>query len=255
MSDARASDARGAIAETSEDALLDGAVVLRQPMRGFRVAIDTVLLAAAVPARAGETVFEPGAGCGAAALCLARRTGCNVVGIEPQADLVALAADNVRRNGLDAHVSVLAGALGAALPAAAAGPFDHAMANPPYRPAGQGTRPPDDARAAAHVEGETDLNAWIAAMLAPLRPKGTLTLVHRADRLDAILAALDGRAGGVVIFPFWPRAGVPARRVVVRARKGVRTPLVLAPGLALHQTDGRFTAEADAVLRGAALDF
>ena len=150
---------------------------------------------------------------------------------------------------------MLAGAPAARLPAAASGPFDHAMANPPYQPAGHGTRPPDDAKAAAHVEGEADLNAWIAAMLAVLKPKGTRTLVQRADRRGAILAALDGRAGGVVICPLWPKAGAPARRVIVRARKGVRTPLVLAPGLVLHQADGSYTAEADAVLRGAALDF
>jgi len=249
------SEAPHSIAELTEDTLLGGAIVLRQPKRGFRVAIDTVLLAAAVPARTGETVFEPGAGCGAAALCLARRTGCRVVGIEPQADLVALAAENARRNGLDSRVTVLAGAIGAPLPAGATGPFDHAMANPPYQPAGQGTRPPDAAKAAAHVEDEADLDAWVAAMLAPLKPKGTLTLIHRADRLDAVLVALGARAGGVAVFPLWPRTGEPARRVVVRARKGVRTPLVLAAGLTLHEADGRYTAEADAVLRGAALDF
>jgi tRNA1(Val) A37 N6-methylase TrmN6 len=248
-------DASGAPAETSEDALLGGAIVLRQPRRGFRVAIDTVLLAAAVPARPGERVFEPGAGCGAAALCLAHRTGCSVLGIEPQSDLVALAAENAQANGLAARVSVLRGALAAPLPAAADAVFDHAMANPPYQPAGWGTRPPDGARAAAHVEGGAALNDWIAAMLARLKPKGTLTLVHRADRLDAILAALEGRAGGVVVFPLWPRAGTPARRIIVRARKSARTPLVLAAGLALHAPGGRYTAEADAVLRGAALDF
>lgn len=249
------SDGPGAIAETSDDALLGGAVMLRQPRRGFRAAIDTVLLAAAVPARAGEAVFEPGTGCGAAALCLARRTGCRVVGIEPQADLVALAAENVRRNRLDSTVSVFTGALGRPLPAAAAGPFDHAMANPPYQPAGHGTRPPDDAKAAAHVEGKAGLDAWIAAMLAPLKPKGTLTLIYRADRLDAVLAGLDGRAGGVVVYPLWPRAGAAARRIIIRARKGVRTPLVLASGMVLHEADGSYTAAADAVLRGAALDF
>jgi tRNA1(Val) A37 N6-methylase TrmN6 len=242
------------IADTSEDALLDGAVALRQPRRGFRVAIDTVLLAAAVPALGGDTVFEPGAGCGAAALCLARRTGCRVIGVETQAELVALAADNARRNGLEARVSVLAGSIGDPLPAAA-GPFDHAMANPPYLAPGRGTRPPDEARAAAHVEGEADLKRWIAAMLSALKPKGMLTLVHRADRLDAILAALDGKAGGIVVFPLWPRIGTPARRIIVRARKGRRTPLSLASGLVLHQPDGRYTAEADAILRGAALDF
>ena len=74
-------------------------------------------------------------------------------------------------------------------------------------------------------------------------------LIVRADRLDAILAELTGRAGEIVIFPLWPGAGKPAKRVIIRARKGVGTPTRLAAGLVLHEADGRYTAEAEAVLR------
>jgi tRNA1(Val) A37 N6-methylase TrmN6 len=83
-----------------------------------------------------------------------------------------------------------------------------------------------------------------------VRPKGTVTFIHRADRIDALLGQLAGRAGGVVIFPLWPRAGQPASRVLVQARKQIATPARLAPGLVLHEADGRFTAAAEAVLRG-----
>ena len=57
----------------TEDWLLDGKVRLRQPAMGYRVAIDPILLAAAVPAVAGEVVLELGSGTGAAALCLHHR--------------------------------------------------------------------------------------------------------------------------------------------------------------------------------------
>jgi len=76
--------------------------------------------------------------------------------------------------------------------------------------------------------------------------------VHRADRLDALLAALSGRAGEIVVFPLWPRQGQAAKRILVRARKQVATPLRLSPGLVLHEADGRFTAAANAVLRDGA---
>ena len=46
--------------------------------------------------------------------------------------------------------------------------------------------------------------------------------------------------------------GEPARRVVVSGRKGARAPARLGPGLVLHGPDGRFTPEAEAVLREAA---
>ena len=52
-----------------------------------------------------------------------------------------------------------------------------------------------------------------------VRPKGTLSVIHRADRLDALLAALAGRLGGTIVYPLWPGPGAkPAKRVVVRGR-------------------------------------
>src|SRR6202035_3823989 len=109
--------------------------------------------------------------------------------------------------------------------------------------AGTATPPPDPARAAAHVESAADLQAWLRFALVMARPKGTITLIHRADRLDAILAELTGRTGEIVVFPLWPGAGKPAKRVIIRARKGVATPTRLAAGLVLHYAGGRHTAQ------------
>jgi tRNA1(Val) A37 N6-methylase TrmN6 len=89
-----------------------------------------------------------------------------------------------------------------------------------------------------------------------VRPKGSVTLVHRADRLDQVLVALHGRLGDIVVFPLWPGPATvtgpgvrPAKRVIVSGRKGVATPLRLATGLILHAEGGAFTAAAEAVLR------
>jgi tRNA1(Val) A37 N6-methylase TrmN6 len=89
-----------------------------------------------------------------------------------------------------------------------------------------------------------------------VKAKGALVLVHRADRLGEIAALLHGKAGELAILPLWPKAGLAAKRVIVRARKGIATGSTLLPGLVLHEADGKYTAAADAVLRGgAALDF
>ena len=96
---------------------------------------------------------------------------------------------------------------------------------------------------------ELGLEAWLDVALRFLKPRGRLAVVHRADRLDELITALGGRCGEVTVFPFWPRAGEPARRVVVRARKAVRTPAQLLPGLVLHSADGAFTPEAEQILR------
>ena len=85
--------------------------------------------------------------------------------------------------------------------------------------------------------------------------RGTITFIHRADRLAALLGELAGRAGGVAVFPLWAGAGKPAKRILVQARKGSAAPLRLLPGLALHEPDGQNTDAAEAILRrGGALD-
>jgi tRNA1(Val) A37 N6-methylase TrmN6 len=83
-----------------------------------------------------------------------------------------------------------------------------------------------------------------------VKPRGTVTLIHRADRIDAVMGQIAGRAGEVVVFPLWPGQGRPASRIVVQMRKQIAAPARLAVGLILHEPDGRFSAAAEAVLRG-----
>ncbi len=237
------------------DALLGGKVRLRQPAQGYRVAIDPVLLAAAVPAAATGSLLDAGTGVGAAALCFARRVpGARVAGLEMQAELASLARDNVALNDMGDRVSIVTGDILRPTPDLASGAWDHVIANPPHLPADRADPPPGKAKAMAHVEGEARLADWVDFALRMARPKGGITLIHRADRLDELLALLHERAGGVVVFPLWPKAGREAKRVLVRARPGVRTPMRVAAGLVLHEEEGGYTAEALAVLRdGAAL--
>jgi tRNA1(Val) A37 N6-methylase TrmN6 len=234
----------------SEDTLLGGRIKLRQPVDGYRVAIDAVLLAAAVPARAGERVLDVGCGVGAAALCLATRVeGSFATGLELQRKLVRLAGENIARNELSDRVTVIAGDLLRPSHAFEPRSFDHVMANPPFLERGAGSPPSHAGRAAATLEMEARLADWVRFALTMVRPRGTINFIYRADRIERLVAGLAGAAGEIILFPLWPGIGKAAKRVIVRARSCSAAPTSLSSGLVLHEDDGGYTAAAEAILR------
>ncbi len=238
--------------QLTEDWLLDGRVRLLQPAGGYRVGVDAVLLAAAVAARAGETVLDVGTGVGAAALCLAvRATETAVTGLDTDRSMVRLATANAEANGIGRRARFFTGDLMTPPIRLAPASFDHVMANPPYLAQGSVRGSPHPGKAAATVESTADLDDWVRFCVLMARHKGVVTMIHRADRLVHVLQAFSARLGGIVVFPLWPggKDSKPAKRVIVSGVKGSAAPLSLVPGLTLHRSDGAFTPESDAVLR------
>jgi tRNA1(Val) A37 N6-methylase TrmN6 len=223
-----------------------------QPAHGYRVAIDPVILAAAVKPAPGSRLLDAGCGSGAASLCLAARmTGFEIVGVEINPESAALARKNVFLNAMADRIGIAPVSFDA-YAALNRGRFDHVMTNPPFHAEGRHTPSPEPGKAVAHGERTLTLVDWIGAAADALRPGGTLTLIHRADRLGDIFAALDRKFGAARIFPLWPRAGGEAKRIIVSAIKGRRTMPRLLPGLTLHEADGGYTDAAQAILRGGA---
>lgn len=237
-----------------EDRLLGGRVRILQPRAGYRAAIDPVLLAAAVAARPGQSVLDVGCGTGAAALCLAARLpDCRIAGIESQADIAALARRSAGLNGWTDRIRVVTGDIADPPADLTPGGFDWVMANPPYLQPGRADPPATPGRARAHREtAAVGLAEWVAFGLAMARRKGRIVFIHRADRIAELVAAVQGVAGDITLFPFWPAAGRAAKRAILVARKGTRGPTRLLPGLVLHGADGAYTPEAEAVLSAAA---
>ena len=227
----------------SAERFLNGRVIARQPETGFRAGLDAVMLAAAVPD--GAAALELGAGAGTASLCLAARLKDIVItGLEIDPGLVALANENAGANGVASRVRFAAANI-FALPLEFKRDYDCVFLNPPFH--GEGQSPPDPERARALMDDGT-LPAWLEAGMKRVVSGGSLTAILRADRLNEALAALP--LTGVTVLPLWPKAGEPARRALVQARKGSRAPFRLLQGLVLHEGTGAYTRDADAILRG-----
>lgn len=254
MSDLR--PAAGLDGEVTHDTLLGGRVRFAQPAAGYRVAIDPILLAASVTAPRNGRAVELGCGAGAALLCLAtRRPDLQLVGVEIDAASAELARRNVAANRLTDRVEIVVADVRRPPASLDPGSFDAVLANPPYLTDARADPSTAHAKRRATIGAEGELGAWVGSAIALLRRKGALTFIQRADRLDDLLAALHGIAGEIVVFALWPKAGEAARRVIVRARKGLKSPLRLAAGLVLHEADGSYSDAARRILRdGAAIE-
>lgn len=241
----------------TEDTLLNGRIILRQPEKGYRVAIDPIFLAASVNVQEGDNILDIGAGVGAASLCLAfREKQCRITGLEIQHEYVKLASENIVLNNMRGRVEILHGDLLKAPPRLAAGTFSHIIANPPYLEEFCNREILNLNKKVANLEGMTKLDDWIKFSLMMVRPKGYLTFIHRADRLDQIISGFAGKLGDIQIFPLWSHVGKPSKRIIVRGQKNSNGKLTLHAGLVLHESNGDYTKKAQAILRdGHALEF
>ena len=224
--------------------------------------MDAALLAAACDIAEGGRVIEAGCGVGGALLAAAsRRPGARFVGLERDAAAADLARQNVTLNDLAERVTILDGDVEGGFRALDLPPFDAVISNPPYFDDPAALRAPAPEKSGAWM-ADGGLAAWTGFCLKAVREGGTITLIHRADRLADLLALLAPKAGSFRIRPVQPFADTPAKRVIVRAIKTGKAPLALLPALVLHERSlgseggGRNTAAAEAILRGqAALDW
>lgn len=244
----------------TEDSFLGGRLLLRQPEKGHRAGTDAILLAAAAPAEIAGLVLDVGAGVGAAGLALAKLRPQITFGlIESDPLSAALGRDNVKMNGLgirgrvyEADVlnaeSLRAGGL-------VAGSAQLVITNPPFLDPARSRLSTHAGKRAAHAmpqAGPSPLAAWIGACMTLLEEGGVFVMIHKPEALIEILTSVSSQAGALTLMPIQPRAEKPAARILIRARKGSRTPLVIAPALVLNGERG-FLPQTEAIHRGEAL--
>ena len=236
--------------DTTLDGLLNHQIVVEQPKSGFRIALDTVFLAASVPADPHHTVLDMGCGVGGAILCLAFRIPLfKGVGAEIQKNMITLCQKNIERNGFQSRLTVQEANIGS-FPKTWDQAFDHVMMNPPYHKEKHHSLTDNVSKRIANVEKTDDLILWIKKASQCLKKTGTLTLIHRADREREICQILSNEFDGIDILYLLPKAGVAPKRLIIRATKEKGGIHHVKP-FVLHQIDGTYTHQADNILREA----
>ncbi|MEN8237472.1 MAG: methyltransferase [Pseudomonadota bacterium] len=236
--------------ETTQDLLLGGAIKLYQPLTGYRFGIDAVLLAASVVAKENQKILDVGTGVGVVLLCIGSRLqDCQLTGLEIQHELVELASKNIQLNHMQGRACIIQGTVQNPPQEIQPNSFDHVVTNPPYMADEISEVSPYVLKAISHHGSEVTLEEWLKFCTKMLKPKGLLTLIHRADRLPKLLSLISKSFGEIVVLPLWSKTDKPAKRIIIRAKKRARTPLCLLPGLVLHNEDGTYTTGVNQILR------
>ena len=74
-------------------------------------------------------------------------------------------------------------------------------------------------------------------------------MINRTEALETILFLIHKRLGGIEVFPLYSKSNQPAKRIIIRAKKDSKAPLIVHPGIIVHNSDGFYTSKAENILR------
>ena len=74
-------------------------------------------------------------------------------------------------------------------------------------------------------------------------------IINRAEAMENIVAYISGKLGAIEVFPLYSKQGQKAKRVIIRAKKDSKTPLVIHPPVIVHDDKGNYSVKAEQILR------
>ena len=205
--------------------LLDGRIVMQHST--YNPTSDAVWLAAFAP-QTVKTVLDVGVGSGGVSLCLLQHNpDAKIVGIDISTEMLDACKINMDLNNktIDLRNEDIT-------KWSTTENFDLVITNPPYF---QGT--PTKKHQAHH---NTDIYQWTKRCVARVKPDGYFCTIVDALVVDKILSVLcDKHMGDIQIYPLFSNKNT-AERVLIRAKKGVKTGSTLFQGTSMNN---------DAILR------
>ena len=234
--------------EVEKNYLLDKKVVIYHPKGLYKASSDAVWLSSAVAkVKKGDNILDVGSGGGAVSLCLASRVMENQIsirGLELQKELADSANKSALENGFDFLSYENCNIYEAKLKPCS---FAHVVTNPPYS---QSDMPsPNDSKATAHNFKFEDLAKWLDFCIKMLKPQGMFYIINRAEAMEDIISHISSKLGAIEVFLLYSKQGQKAKRVIIRAKKDSKTPLVVHAPIFVHNEDGSYSEKAEEILR------
>lgn len=199
--------------------LLDGRIVMKPSL--YNPTSDAVWLAAFVPKNV-KTVLDVGIGTGGVSLCLLKHLpDAEITGIDISPEMLEACQKNIDLN--KKQINLVNDDINKwSTPEC----FDLVITNPPYF---NGT--PVQKHNAHH---NTDIIQWVKRCSARVKPNGYFCTIVDALIMDKVISVLCTKHfGNIQIFPLFSTKN-QAERVLIRAKKGVRTGTTLFKGTSMN---------------------
>jgi tRNA1(Val) A37 N6-methylase TrmN6 len=251
------------------DTFYRGRIRILQSKKGYRFSVDAPLLADFIRTRPEDEALEFGTGSGVISLLLSVKPFKGITALEIQAGLADLARRNVELNGLRGRIEVVEADLRTYAPGRT---FDLIFSNPPYIRKATGFLSASAERSAAKHELHGAIGEILNKTAEWLAPDGRASFVYpEKRRADLMAAAGESGLGVRRLRLVHPRAGEPANLFLAElghagamtaeskgapgaGRSGgkgeIGPPMELMPPLILFGSDGKYTAETEAVFSG-----
>ncbi len=216
--------------------LLPEDLILKQPDKGYRFSMDSLVLASQVNPAGIRTVIDAGCGCGVISLILAKKfPDLQITGIEIQPELFAFARQNTLLNHLDKQVSLICRDINHVTAEDLNSLSDLLISNPPYKKKDTGRLNPDPVKAVARHELYLNLDQLFQAADRLLSKNGRLMVILPADRCDDLEAAMQKNNFHPVSLQFiLTHPSQPARRVILSAAKQPAASFTVLPALTIQ---------------------
>jgi len=230
-----------------QHSLFDGRLICRQYEEGYRFSIDSVLLAHYPRLNTNEKILDLGAGTGVIGLILCFRypeLDISITGIELQADLAALARENIISNGFDANFTIIEGDVGSCRAVLKPESFSLIISNPPFYTAGSGRRNEHPEALIARHQNEDGLQPFIDAAAFSLQNKGRAVFIYPADKVVELLGYCTGRRLNPKSIQFiysYPEADAASLVVIEAVKNGGTTTRVKQPLTIFDAPGGDYT--------------
>ena len=161
----------------SIDSIWDPSLKIQQSRKGYRFALDAVLLAHFLQIKPTEIALEIGCGNGVIPILLSRlKKFRKIVAVEIQTELADLARTNVERNHAE-QIEIMNADATQLHERLSANSFDLLYSNPPYRKLGSGKLNPSPEKAIARHEIHLKLEDLVSVADYFLKPDGRLSVI------------------------------------------------------------------------------